>query len=327
MNESKPQPLVSIVTPVYNGESYLRECIDSILAQTYDNWDYTIVNNCSSDRTLEIAHEYAAQDSRIRVCNNMSFVRVIANYNIALRQSSPDSKYCKVVAADDWLFPDCLERMVRLAEEHPSVAIVGAYWLQGTKVAPDSLPYPSIVVSGREVCRRWLLQGGANPFGAPTAVLYRSDIARCRHAFYNESNIHADAEVCLEFLEHHDFGFEHQVLTFSRVRENSLTSVSAGLETYLPRKLYDIVTYGPKYLSEEELTPRVRAYLEDYYRYLAQNVFEGRGPEFWRLHRTKLAQSGYPLSATRVAGHVVTRLLALSLNPKRLVEAVVRRLH
>jgi glycosyltransferase involved in cell wall biosynthesis len=49
------QPLVSVVTPVYNGAEYLRQCIESVLAQSYENWDYLIVNNCSKDRTLEIA--------------------------------------------------------------------------------------------------------------------------------------------------------------------------------------------------------------------------------------------------------------------------------
>ena len=48
MNRSS-QPLVSVVTPVYNGAEYLSECIESVLAQTYQNWDYTIVNNCSTD--------------------------------------------------------------------------------------------------------------------------------------------------------------------------------------------------------------------------------------------------------------------------------------
>jgi glycosyltransferase involved in cell wall biosynthesis len=51
---------VSVVTPVFNGEKYLRACIESVLAQSYDNWDYTIVDNCSTDSTLAIAHEYAA---------------------------------------------------------------------------------------------------------------------------------------------------------------------------------------------------------------------------------------------------------------------------
>src|SRR4051812_16288926 len=108
---SEGNPLVSIVTPVYNGEEHLRECIESVLSQSYINWDYTIVNNCSTDRTLEIAQEYAARNSRIRVRNNETFVGVMESHNRALRQISPESKYCKVVGADDWIFPHCIEKM------------------------------------------------------------------------------------------------------------------------------------------------------------------------------------------------------------------------
>ena len=63
-------PLVSVVTPVYNGETTLCECIESVLAQTYPNWNYVIVDNCSTDRTHDIAQEYAVKDARIRVHRN-----------------------------------------------------------------------------------------------------------------------------------------------------------------------------------------------------------------------------------------------------------------
>ena len=58
-------PLVSVVTPVYNGGKWLRECIESVIAQRYQNWRYTIVNNRSTDDTLEIAEHYARQDARV----------------------------------------------------------------------------------------------------------------------------------------------------------------------------------------------------------------------------------------------------------------------
>src|ERR1041385_2860178 len=110
------EPLVSVVTPVYNGEDYLGECIESVLAQTYRNWDLTIVNNASTDRTLEIALQYAAKHPQIRVHSNERFLRVIASHNAALRWVSAESRYCKILSADDWLYPECLERMVALAE-------------------------------------------------------------------------------------------------------------------------------------------------------------------------------------------------------------------
>lgn len=52
------QPQVSVITPVYNGEAYITQCIESILAQTYSNWEYIIVNNQSTDGTLTIAEKY-----------------------------------------------------------------------------------------------------------------------------------------------------------------------------------------------------------------------------------------------------------------------------
>ncbi|MGH7324665.1 MAG: glycosyltransferase family 2 protein, partial [Candidatus Rokuibacteriota bacterium] len=64
------RPLVTVLTPVYNGEAYLAQCIESVRAQTYDHWEYVIVNNASRDRTGEIVGRYAALDRRIRVFTN-----------------------------------------------------------------------------------------------------------------------------------------------------------------------------------------------------------------------------------------------------------------
>ena len=98
------EPLVSVVTPVYNGEEFLPQCIESVMAQTYRNWDFTIVNNCSTDGSLAISLKYAATDPRIKVVNNTNFLRILENHNRALRCISPEAKYCKVLFADDWLF-------------------------------------------------------------------------------------------------------------------------------------------------------------------------------------------------------------------------------
>ena len=204
--ESRRPPLVSIVTPVYNNQVYFAECIESILGQTYENWDYTIVDNCSTDGSAEIAHRYAAKDSRIRVYQNPQFLRAVCNHNVALCKISPDSKYCKMVFADDWIFPECLEQMVSVAEEHPSVGIVGAYGLQGHEVMWAGLPYPSRLVSGREVCRRLFLER-MYVFGTSTSVLYRADLVRSQTAFYNEANLHADMEACVVLLKARDFCF------------------------------------------------------------------------------------------------------------------------
>src|SRR6188768_813307 len=118
---SMNQPLVSVVTPVYNGADFIVECIESVLRQTYKNFEFIICNNCSKDGTLEIAKRYAAQDSRIKLFDNDTFLGVIDNHNLAFSRISPESKYVKVISADDWLFDECLEKMVALAEANPAV--------------------------------------------------------------------------------------------------------------------------------------------------------------------------------------------------------------
>ena len=323
---STPPPLVSVLTPVYNGEATLRECIESVLAQTYRHWDYTIVNNASTDRTLDIAREYAARDRRIRVHDNETFARVIANHNIAFRQVSPDSKYCKVVAADDWLFPECLEKMVGLAEANPTVGIVGAYGLRGTRVEWTGLPYSSSVMPGREPCRLRLLSG-RDVFGAPTSVLYRADIVRSREAFFNESNLHADSEACFQVLQHCDFGFVHQVLTCrGEELEGSLGALAGTLGFHWTGAFAELVTYGPRYLTEDELNRRIRVQLRRYYQYLGRQLYAGRNAQFWTLHREKLRALGFPLSRVRVAFHAALCPVELLLEPKWMVQKIGRML-
>ena len=155
--------------------------------------------------------------------------------------------------------PECIEKMVRVAEEHPNVAMVGAYGygFDGTGVVWDGLPYTSTVVPGRELGRASLLEG-PYVFGTASSLLFRSDIVRLRYAFYNESNLHADSELCFELLEHHDFGFVHQVLTFSRVQDDSLTSFSKRFNTYLPNRLYILMKYGSSYLTDADMKRRSR---------------------------------------------------------------------
>ena len=312
---AEQQPLVSVVTPVYNGEKFLSECIESVLSQTYSNWDYTIVNNCSEDRTLEIAQRYADKDPRIRIVNNSRFLRILANHNVAMRSISPSSKYCKMVFADDWIFPECLEKMVALAEQHPSVGIVGSYRLQGDQVNLTGLPYGRCVVSGREICRATLLRK-LFVFGTPSSLLIKSDLIRNRDPFYDESNLHSDTEVCYELLKDWDFGFVHQVLTFTRNQDDSMTSFSRSRGTFFAGFLGYLVKYGPYYLEPDELDSALQSHLTIYYRFLGRSVFQRKPKDYWKFHVLKLKELGFPLNRLRVGWETVRRAIdvALALN-------------
>ena len=280
------RPLVWVVTPVYNGERYLRECIESVLAQTYDAWEYVVLDNCSTDRTPEIVSEYAAGDARVRLHQNPQFLPMLANLNAAMRLIPEEAKYCKVVHADDALFPACLARMTNLAERHPSVAVVTSYALWGDEIRHQGVPYPVEVVDGREICRSTLL-GNCYVFGSPSSLLLRAADVRVREAFYDEQNVHADTAVCFELLADADLGFVHQILTRTRVHPDAMTSVSVAVNTFHDAWLAIHLTYGAQLLEAREYHSILAKRLCRYALFLAKAIVKAkfRDPRFRKHHR------------------------------------------
>jgi glycosyltransferase involved in cell wall biosynthesis len=309
-------PFVSVLTPVYNGAEFVAECIESVLKQTYTNYEYIVVNNCSTDSTLEIARSYAERDSRIRVHNNAEFVGVIENHNIAFGLMSPDSKYCKVVSADDWIFPECLCRMVELAEAHPSVSMVGSYMLAGKQVMNSGLEYERGVVNGREICRETLL-GGRYVFGSPTSLLYRSDLVRRSKAFYPNPNPHSDTTACYQSLQDSDFGFVHQILSYARIHPESQTSKSFKYGTIRRALIADLARFGPVYLRPDELNDRLTHLMDYYYKWLVPAVFENRRDrDFWRIQKGELSEAGVELRTMGLVKAAVGKGVNVLLKPR-----------
>ena len=324
-------PLVSIVTPVYNGATYLSECIESVLAQTYTNWEYVIANNCSTDSTLAIAQRYAEMDRRIRVCDFREFVDVIQSHNRAVRLISSQSKYCKVVSADDWLFPECLEKLIDVAERHPSVGLVGSYQLSGAgsewrrwRVKWSEIPYPSTVLSSAEICRSQFIDG-MYVFGTPTSLLYRADLVRKRENFYPNETAEGDTSACYQVLQETDFGFVHQVLSYERIHSRQMSEESRTLNAYTPSLLGDLIKYGPTWLSETEMQERKEAILNNYYDFLAARFLNDADSAFWKYHRKRLADCDQTLSTPRLVRAVCARLLRQLVNPGRAIQTVLRR--
>ena len=322
-------PLVSVVTPVHNGGPYLSECIESVLAQTHADWEYLIVDNSSSDGTREIARKYAAADPRIRLQAYDEFVDVIPSHNRALSLISRLSKYCKVVSADDWLYPECLARLVEAAEANPSAGFVGSYQLSGCgdrwEVRWAGVPARSSIVPGREICRATLL-GGPYVFGTPTSTLYRSDLVRSRAAFFPSPVPYADVSAYFEYLQDTDFAFVHQVLSYERVHEDALSTGHKRINTQALDVLRNFLEYGRAYLTKPEYDERLDFLLRDYYRLLAAGLLNFREREFWKHHRKALTELGYPFYGRRLAKAVAKKLADLALNPKMTVEKVLRRI-
>ncbi|WP_199085334.1 glycosyltransferase family 2 protein [Bosea sp. ASV33] len=328
--DQSSKPLVSVVTPAYNGEKFLRECIDSVLAQTHQNFEYIILNNASTDATLDIAEEYSRRDSRVRVFSNDRLLPIIANHNKAFGLMSADSKYCKVVSADDWIYPECLEKMVGLAETYPSAGIIGAYQLSGGNdiwyVRNVGLPYSQSIVAGHDICRAHLL-GMQRVLGNPTSVLYRADLIRENPEFFPNATQEADISACLQHLRHSDFGFVHQILAHERIHHNRATTLSLQTNAYVSAEISDCQKYGDFYLSRIEKKERIEELLDQYYDYLSVSAFKLKDKTFWNYHITRLQDLGYQLDRVKLATGISKKLVDLALNPKITAKMIVNRIH
>jgi glycosyltransferase involved in cell wall biosynthesis len=308
-------PFVSILTPVYNGEKYLAECIESVLAQRYQNWEYVIVNNCSTDKTLEIVQYYAKKDKRIKVVNNTHFVSVIENHNIAFGFVSEQSIYCKVISADDWIYPECLSKMVALAETYPSVNIVGSYQLRGNEVKWKALPNGTNIISGREVCRSNLLDN-MNVFGNPTSSLYRADLIRKNTPFFPHLWPHSDTSAFLKYLQFSDYGFVHEILSVERIHNGRVSTKVEELGMCSLATLDTLLQYGPIYLSTDEFEMLKNETLKNNWRWLGGCLLKLKGAEFWRMQASRLRELGYPLPWSKVIKGAADEFIDEMHNPK-----------
>ena len=118
--------IISIIMPAYNAEKYIDEAIESVLAQTYQKWQLIIVDDGSTDGTLEIAKEYAKSDEqkgkRILVVHQKNSGTASAARNTALEYAT--GEYVQILDADDYLSNDCLEKCVNVINQNDDVDII-----------------------------------------------------------------------------------------------------------------------------------------------------------------------------------------------------------
>ena len=112
---------ISVIMSVYNGEEYLAEAIDSVLGQSFKDFELIVINDCSTDKTGELLSKYEALDARVKVHTNEVNLRLPSSLNKAI--SLAEGKYIARMDADDICLPDRFEKQFAFMEEHPDVAL------------------------------------------------------------------------------------------------------------------------------------------------------------------------------------------------------------
>jgi glycosyltransferase involved in cell wall biosynthesis len=150
--------LVSIITPLYNAEAFIEETAQSIFNQTYANWEWIIINDCSKDSSLEIAQKLASKDARIKVLSNEQNLKTAQTRNNGIRESR--GKYIAFIDSDDIWHPKKLETQVKFMKETGAKLSYHAYRKfranisnQGDLITvPDKLNYVDLLKSNFIAC-------------------------------------------------------------------------------------------------------------------------------------------------------------------------------
>lgn len=118
-------PLISVILPVYNGEDHLIECIESILNQTFKEFEFIIVDDASTDSTVQLLKDFAKKDYRITIITHEVNQKQTAAANTAIKNAN--GKYLARMDADDLALPNRLEQQVTFMEENPNIGLLGSW--------------------------------------------------------------------------------------------------------------------------------------------------------------------------------------------------------
>jgi glycosyltransferase involved in cell wall biosynthesis len=214
-------PKASVLIPVYNGERYLPECLESVLAQNFTDMEILIADDGSCDGSSKIIAHFAARDPRIRWWRNSRNLGLTANANACLREAA--GEYIKFVHQDDVLLsPSTVRRMVAALDKNPSAVLAGSEpHVTGAKSRPIILSKKNGLYTGKEMIIACFEQNN-NLIGQPTLTLFRKSAAG--RGFDEHFTGCMDYEMWCHLLEQGDFLYLAEPLATWRVHQNQQTA-------------------------------------------------------------------------------------------------------
>jgi len=259
-------PLVSVCMPAYNAGRWIREAVESAVAQTYSNLEIIVADNASTDDTVAVVESIS--DPRIRIERATRTIGAVPNHNRVIAKSR--GEFVKLLHADDLLMPQCVERMVELALEDEQIGMVFAPREVLMEDAPDPgwrdrflRPHEGFgmlerVNDGRDLFRRLLAAGfEENWVGEPSGVLVRRSALEEVGLLNERVRVITDLELWARIMLRHRVGFVDEILSVFRHHGASGTVQNEQRR----RDWFDLPWMIESLLVSEGLTPGERSQL------------------------------------------------------------------
>ena len=210
---------ILVFVPTYNSEKYLRQCLDSVLQQTFQDWQCVISDDASTDKSVEIAREYEKIDSRFKVLTHEKNVGAATNWNRA--KENNNSFATKILCADDYLLKDALQEQLDILQRNQTAIVFSERYIvfpSGKKLHPRLPKYASNISFNDAF--KFYINLGRNIFGEPVTALFRTDLFVKSEGFYPKFEYSLDTSGYMAIARGHDVTFDNSVVGAFRVSKN-----------------------------------------------------------------------------------------------------------
>lgn len=307
-------PTVSIIVPVYNAESSIARCVDSILSQQFTDFELLLVDDGSRDGSGAICDGYAAADSRVRVIHKEN-TGVSDTRNLGIAQAR--GTYLQFLDSDDWITPDATKLLVRTAEAHSCDLVISDFYrVVGERVSRKGDIDEDRTLTREEYAAHMMEQPADFYYGVLWNKLYRRDIV-ADHGLRMDPDISwcEDFLFNLEYIRHAERFYALQVPIYYYVKtKGSLASQSLSITKTIRMKLMLFEYYNQFYKSvfDEEEYEKCRLKV---YRFLLDAASDGAVPPL--PGSKKLGDERVSVSRSAITGEGV---LADAFRERKLLE-------
>jgi glycosyltransferase involved in cell wall biosynthesis len=210
---------ILVFVPTYNSEKYLRQCLDSVLHQTFQDWQCVISDDASTDKSVEIAKEYEKIDSRFKVLMHEKNVGAATNWNRA--KENNNSFATKILCADDYLLKDALQEQLDILQRNQTAIVFSERYIvfpSGKKLHPRLPKYASNISFNDAF--KFYINLGRNIFGEPVTALFRTDLFVKSEGFYPKFEYSLDTSGYMAIARGHEVTFDNSVVGAFRVSKS-----------------------------------------------------------------------------------------------------------
>ena len=239
-------PHVSVVMAVYNAQKYVSDAIESILCQTYNDFEFIIIEDGSSDQSLKIIQSYS--DPRIKVIRNKENLKLINSLNLGLQKAR--GRYIVRMDADDVSRPDRIEKQVNYMESHPDCVLCGtSYRIFGDGVTARNIVYPS----DSQSIRYHVL---SNTYFLHPSTCFRREVIKNQSLKYSQDFLHVeDHWFFFELLHHGEGHIMKDILLDYRIHNQNVSVIHSAKQLITQKAIRIKIAeyYGLKFNTSEEV--------------------------------------------------------------------------